>query len=176
MRRRFAVLVVCTANICRSPLAELLLTARLDRRRFEVASAGVRGWEDHPIDESVQQQALRLGVDGSSFRSRPLLSVHVANADLILTATREHRGGVLELDPTALRRTFTLREFAALGHEVAAGPDLPELVRTAASRRSTGPVDIDVPDPFRAEPDTHRRVADLVDDSVRDIARHLGHV
>ena len=38
---RFAILAVCTANICRSPMIEALLRARLDDDKFEVASAGV---------------------------------------------------------------------------------------------------------------------------------------
>jgi protein-tyrosine phosphatase len=42
---RFAILAVCTANICRSPMMEALLRARLDPRQFEVASAGVKGWD-----------------------------------------------------------------------------------------------------------------------------------
>lgn len=163
MRQRFAILVVCTANICRSPLAELLLTDRLDHRRFEVASAGVRGWVDEPMDVAVQQEARRLGVDPDRFRSRRLEAAHVEVADLVLTATREHRAGVLELAPTALRRTFTLREFAT----VAAGVDvetLDELVPAVAAVRSTAGADIDVPDPYRRGPGMHRSVADLIDE------------
>lgn len=172
MRHRFAILVVCTANICRSPLAELLLAARLDLRRFEVASAGVRGWHDQPMDPAVQEQARRLGLEPDGFRSRPLQREHVAVADLVLTATREHRGGVLDLDPTALRRTFTLREFAAVAPAVESD-DLPTLVRTAASHRSTAPKDVDVPDPYRTDASTHHRVADMIDEATGLVARHL---
>lgn len=173
MRQRFAILVVCTANICRSPLAELLLADRLDLRRFEVASAGVRGWRDQPMDEAVQQQARRLGLDPSGFRSRPLLAEYVASADLVLTATREHRAGVLELTPTALRRTYTLREFAALGRQ-SAGDAPEEIVRRVSRNRSVAGPDIDVPDPYRAGDEVHREVADLIDAATTDIAEALG--
>ncbi len=173
MRQRFAILVVCTANICRSPLAELLLTDRLDQRRFEVASAGVRGWRDQPMDEAVQHEARRLGLDPSEFRSRPLLAEHITSADLVLTATKEHRAGVLELAPTALRRTYTLREFAVLGRR--SGIGAPEdVVREVSRNRSFAGPDIDVPDPYRADVGMHREVADLIDEATAAVVDGLG--
>lgn len=172
MRQRFAILVVCTANICRSPLAELLLTDRLDQRRFEVASAGVRGWRDHPMDDAVQQEARRLGLDPTEFRSRPLRAEHIASADLVLTATKEHRAGVLELVPTALRRTYTLREFAAVGCEVpVAAPE--EVVAAVSRNRSQAGPDIDVPDPFRGDAAAHRLAADLIDAATAGVVEAL---
>lgn len=172
MRHRFAILVVCTANICRSPLAELLLASRLDLRRFEVASAGVRGWQSQPMDAAVQTQAVRLGLDPEPFRSRPLRAEHVAVADLVLTATREHRAGVLDLDPTALRRTFTLREFARLA-PLLDGAELEDLTRAAAASRALAGPDVDVPDPYRADQSMHRRVAELIDEATDVIGRRL---
>lgn len=163
---------MCTANVCRSPLMELLLKERLDTSAFEVASAGVMGWRDAPVDSMVRLELARLGIDGSDFRSQPLQVHHVRGADLVLTATKEHRSAVLELDPGALRKTFTLLEFAALveGHEATR---LPDLVADAARRRSTGPARADVPDPFRRSPAVHRSTADLIDDATASIARTL---
>lgn len=166
---RWSILTVCTANVCRSPLMELLLRDRLDPARFEVASAGVQGWHDDPVDSMVRLELARLGVDGSSFRSRPLHPAHVAAADVVVTATREHRAAVLELDPGALRRTFTLLELAALVQDRTAS-SLPELVADAARRRSTAPDTLDVPDPFRRSPAVHRRTADLIDDATARLA------
>ena len=173
MRQRFAILLVCTANICRSPLAELLLTARLDQHRFEVASAGILGWEDHPMDVPVKEQARRLGVDPDSFRSRRIVADHLSVADLVLTATRQHRASVLELDPAALRRTFTLREFAELVSQTP-GSDLPGMVREVSTRRSSAPKDVDIPDPYRGGGPMHREAADLIDDATRTIADRIG--
>ncbi len=154
---------------------ELLLRDRLDERRYEVASAGVMGWRGAPVDSMVRLELARLEVDGSQFRSRPLRPEHVVAADLVLTATKEHRASVLELDPGALRKSFTLLEFAALvdGHRA---PTLPELVADAARRRSTGPSESDVPDPYRRPPAAHRRAADLIDDATASIARTLHDV
>lgn len=170
---RWTILTVCTANICRSPMMELLLRDRLDESVFEVASAGVQGWRGAPVDSMVRVELARLGVDSSAFRSRPVRPEHIRFSDLVLTATKEHRAAVLDLDPAGLRKTFTVREFAALveGRE---GGALPDLVSDAARRRSTAPSDSDVPDPFRRSPQVHREVADLIDEATADLAHVLG--
>ena len=96
----FDILVVCTGNICRSPLAGLLLRRGLDDRLgavahgFEVASAGTWGLENHPMDDATLAVASCMGLDGSGFRSRRLTEDHLAVPDLVLTATREHRTAV----------------------------------------------------------------------------------
>lgn len=170
--RRFAVLAVCTANICRSPIMEILLRDRLDRQRFEVASAGVRGWDRQPMDPSAAAELQRLGHASDTFRSHPIDSYLVDSSDLILTATREHRSDVLVTNPKALRRTFTLLEFATLSGLVEAG-DAQSLVASAAQRRSLAPADVDVSDPYRRGPDVHRATADQIDAAVATVAQRL---
>ncbi len=170
--KRFTILTVCTANICRSPLMEILLRARLDPERFAVASAGVRGWDAAPVDSMVVLEIARLGHDASVHRSRTLDVHHVEQAELVLTAAREHRASVLAMSPRALRKTFTLREFAALIDGL--GSDsLEDLVSDASRRRSTGPADVDVPDPYMRGPDVHRDVADQIAASVATVADRL---
>jgi protein-tyrosine phosphatase len=172
---RFAVLAVCTANICRSPIMEILLRERLDRERFEVASAGVRGWDRQPMDPSAATELQRLGHASDTFRSHPIDSYLVESADLVLTATREHRSEVLAVSPKALRRTFTLLEFAALAEltELVEAGDPEALVARAAQRRSLAPTDVDVRDPYRRGADVHRATADQIDAAVATIAQRL---
>lgn len=169
---RFAILAVCTANICRSPMIEALLRAQLEDAQFEVASAGVRGWDRQPMDAMAAMELLRLGHSAETFRSHAIDSYLVDSADLILTATQSHRSDVLSLNPRALRRTFTLREFAALC-DVVQGDDPHALVAEAARRRSQAPADIDIGDPYRRSPDVHRAVADQIDAAVRTISDRL---
>lgn len=169
---RFAILAVCTANICRSPMIEALLRAQLESAQFEVASAGVRGWDRQPMDAMAAMELLRLGHSAESFRSHAIDSYLVDSADLILTATQSHRSDVLSLNPRALRRTFTLREFAALC-DLVQGDDPQTLVAEAARRRSQAPADIDIGDPYRRSPDVHRETADQIDAAVRTISDRL---
>lgn len=169
---RFAILAICTANICRSPMIEALLRARLDGDRYEVASAGVQGWDRQPMDAMAAMELMRLGHTNTTFRSHALDSYLIDSADLILTATRGHRSEVLGLNPRALRRTFTLLEFAALTG-IVEETDPTVLVAEAARQRSKGPTDIDIGDPYRRSPDVHRRVADQIDAAVTTVSDRL---
>jgi protein-tyrosine phosphatase len=170
--RRFTILAVCTANICRSPMMEILLRASLDTDRFEVASAGVRGWESQPMDVAAAAELKRLGHSAETFSSQPIDSYLVDSADLILTATRQHRSEVLALNPQALRRSFTLVEFAALTGLVD-GDSPADLVAQAAQRRSLAPAQADIRDPYRRGPSVHRETADDIAAAVATITTRL---
>ena len=175
MGRRFAVLAVCTANICRSPIMEALLRDRLDQDVFEIASAGTRGWDRQPMDTMAAMELMRLGMRPGNFRSHPIDSYLVESAGLILTAARVHRSDILSTSPQALRRTFTLREFALLAPTVDA-PDLESFVAEAARARGTVRGDLDVDDPYRRSPEVHRAVADQIDEACRVVADRLNDV
>jgi len=170
---QFRILAVCTANICRSPMVEILLRQRLDPAVFVVASAGVQGWRDAPVDSMVVLELERLGARADGFASRALESQLVTDADLILTATRDHRSVVLGRYPGALRRTFTLREFAELVENMVDVSSPEEMVAAAYLRRSEAGNDLDLPDPFRRPPDVHRTVADQIVEAVRIVAERL---
>ena len=109
----FAVLVVCTANICRSPMFEALL--RRDVAEFDtpirVESAGIIEW-DEPVDAGAVEVMATRELDLSAHRSRPVTSIPLGQFDLILTMTREQLRTVAVEQPRLLPRTFTLKEFA----------------------------------------------------------------
>lgn len=131
------ILTVCTGNICRSPLAEVLLATRLADVGADVASAGTRGLRSAPMTPEAVSLADQLGVPherAAAHRSRFLTEQHLASPDLIVTATREHRRHVVELAPTRMRSTFTVREFARL-----AAPLSTEQLAEAAGRAGSDP-------------------------------------
>lgn len=172
----FRVLCVCVGNVCRSPLAERLLSAYLDetlgdlRDRVIVSSAGVRALVGNPMDPSSVSQLARLGGNSGLFVSRQLTAGDLVGADLVLTASKSLRSRVLEQVPGALHRTFTLREFASLagGVEVTSPA---ALVSQASRFRATAQVDdYDVHDPIGASEQVHREVADVIDSAVSVIA------
>lgn len=170
--RVFSILVVCTANICRSPLAEHLLRRALaeapgNQPEFEVVSAGILGWVHAPMDPLAAAELRRLGGDPGEFRSQSFRAVDAIAVDLVLTATLEQRAAVLQEVPEVLRRTFTLLEMANLVSEVPQVHGLVgaprELVRQAAAYRGTANLALyDVPDPYGHGPRAHRATADLI--------------
>lgn len=116
---RFRVLFVCTGNICRSPLAERLTRAALGPCPvLDVTSAGTGAEPGIPMARHARRVLTGLGADPGGFRSRGLTSALVATADLVLTATREHRARAVTMQPSAAVRTFTLVEFGVLADAV----------------------------------------------------------
>lgn len=117
------ILFVCTGNICRSPTAERLATAygsRYGLTDFTASSAGTRALVAHPIHPEAALVLSRLGGDASEFASRQVTPAIAADADLVLTMTRDHRTEVLRLAPKQLHRAFTLHEAARLVSECGA--------------------------------------------------------
>jgi protein-tyrosine phosphatase len=173
----FRILVVCLGNVCRSPLAERVLRKRFDgllgdrASSVEVSSAGVRALVGHPMDERTAAELVRLGGHPDGFEATQITEVMVKDADLVLTASTALRSLVLAQAPRALRRTFTIREFATLVTADGPGGSKDGLVACAASLRGHVTVnDSDIRDPFGQPRWVHRRVADLVDESCTTIA------
>ena len=107
------VLLVCTGNICRSPLAAALLQRALTDRGIEgmdVSSAGTGAWDGAPVSEGAYLVGLERGLDLSAHRARLLTRELVEEADLVLTMARHHRARVDELGGEG--RVFVLGEYA----------------------------------------------------------------
>lgn len=176
----FRILTVCTGNICRSPVAERLLQAGLGDT-VEVGSAGVRAMVGDPIHPEMVALLEQSGVPADGFAARQVPPADVRAADLVLALTRAHRAQLVQEVPAALRRSFTLLEFA----RIVASPDLPpvpagsvgvrlrDLVPLAARHRSlAGVADAhDVPDPYGRDSVAYALAFALIRDAVDTIVR-----
>jgi protein-tyrosine phosphatase len=164
----FRILTVCTGNICRSPLAEQLLRARLASLDVKVKSAGVSALVGVGMPDPALALATRLGVtDASSHVAQQVTADLVRGADLVLAMSREHRRALVELTPAATRKTFTIRELAniaagisddELRSEVVGTTEAVDALRAAIGLASAlrgvveplpSPDDLDVIDPYR---------------------------
>ena len=149
------VLVVCTGNICRSPMGEVLLRAQLARRGVgaTVQSAGTLAWGGSATGEAVEVMATR-GLDLAGHRSQELTAALVADADLVIGMTRNHVWGVTAHEPGAASRAFVIGELVRLGPLVgsrAGGESVRDWAARVAERRGDGPIGRagdDVADPY----------------------------
>lgn len=193
------ILTVCTGNICRSPVAERLLQAGLDQvlpGGFEVRSAGTRAMVGGPIQPLSADIVRMYGGTDKAFAARQLTARILRDTDIVLTMTSKHRGEVLQLDASLLKRTFTIREFARMlealeERDAAAEPsdaaasaekasDAGTLWRGLSARLASvrhlalaaDSADNEVIDPYKRGPEVYRQMEDELAPAILTILRY----
>jgi len=91
--------VVCTGNICRSPIGEVVLRAKLADAGVDdivVTSSGTSGWHiGDPMDSRAAAALARRGYDGSAHRAQEFRSRWFADRDLVLAMDSGHLSALL---------------------------------------------------------------------------------
>jgi len=102
------ILTLCVGNICRSPLAQVLLARELPDRT--VWSAGLGALVGHPADPISKALALENGLDLSGHRAQQVNSLMCQRADLILVMEQHHRFQLERRYPLARGKVFCLAD------------------------------------------------------------------
>ncbi len=161
--------MVCTGNLCRSPMATALLRHELetcDCRDVEVVSAGT--WAG--VGSPATSEAVRLlgdrGIELSSHRSRSLSPDDVASADLVVAMTSVHVREILELGPDSAHKVVMLKEICEMdpGDVPADASRSERLNALLAATRPAPRRDLDVDDPMGFSAGAYERC-------VRDLER-----
>jgi|SRR6266702_1603708 len=179
MDGKAGVLVLCAANVCRSPMAAALLARRLAALgvRVPVRSAGVLRDGDPPLPEVVSVMAT-YGLDTASHRSHAVAAAELAAAELILGMTRDGVRHAVVTAPEVWPRAFTLKELIRRGERIGPRPHGEPLAgwlsRAHADRErrdllGDSPED-DVADPAGGPPEGYANAAALLDGLVRRLA------
>ncbi|MBF0168702.1 MAG: low molecular weight phosphotyrosine protein phosphatase [Alphaproteobacteria bacterium] len=151
----YAVLFVCTGNICRSPTADgvfrrLVAEAGLDGR-IRIDSAGVSGWHaGEPPDLRTQEAARDRGYDLSGLRARAVEPSDFSKFDLLLAMDSGHEETLKRQAPNGTRERIRL--FMSFAPEMGAR---------------------DVPDPYYGGADGFTHVLDLIEAACRGLLRHV---
>lgn len=101
------ILVVCTANICRSPMGEHLLRQRLKGMTVEVDSAGVSGQHGIEADPVVQKMLIEKGISEiEKHKSKPIVSGMSGQYDLFLCMESHHLSDIQQIMPSITGRAY----------------------------------------------------------------------
>ncbi|WP_327205478.1 MULTISPECIES: low molecular weight protein-tyrosine-phosphatase [unclassified Rathayibacter] len=149
----FAVCFVCTGNICRSPMAEVVLRSLADRAGLasviEISSAGTGEWH---LGEHADDRALaaleRRGLDGARHRAQLFDPVRFDEFDLVVALDHGHERA--------------LRSWARTD------VDRQKVRRLLAFEPSLSPQG-DVPDPYYSDAAAFDRVLSLIESACRSL-------
>ncbi len=152
--RKYSVLMVCTANICRSPMAAGLLSQAMDRvglkRHVRVDSAGTHALKGQRPDARAQKVVRKMGVELKSMRARQFTQVDFEAHDLILCMDRRHHDALSEKCPEDQRHKLGLiMDFA---------PDV---------------VEGEVPDPYYGNVAGFERVAGMLEAAMEGVTARI---
>ena len=178
------VLFICTGNICRSPMGELLFRTYTQGTSLEIGSAGTHSLVGHGIDPSSKALMYAVGIDSSQFRSTQLTQDIADNSDLILCFEPEQRHNIVIIAPTALPYTFTLTDFSNMcaycaQHNMITGATIQERLQSVIDQsmqiRPMLPPSATIPDPYRKNFEAFRSVARVTNDAIRNILRSISY-
>ncbi|HBQ1035688.1 TPA: protein tyrosine phosphatase [Klebsiella variicola] len=140
-----SILIVCTGNICRSPIGERYLQKLLPNRK--IASAGVMALTDHDADESASKIAIKHNLSLDGHKGRQFTSSLARQYDLILAMERSHIEQISQIAPEARGKTMLFGQW--IGKR-------------------------DIPDPYRKSEEAFASVYDLIEQASKLWAEKLG--
>lgn len=147
------IVIVCTGNTCRSPIAEALLKQGLESidenlKNYKIHSAGISTVEGLKASRNSIEVLKEANIDLENHRSTPLTYEMIKEANIVLTMTKAHKDIIIDSLPEFKEKIFTLREFAD-GEE------------------------IDIIDPFGGDLEVYKRTAYDIHDSIKKILEKI---
>jgi len=111
------LLFVCSGNICRSPLAEVMAKAALSAEGIDavVQSCGTSALTGQRAEAGARDEATKLGLVLDAHRAQPVTRELVTNATLVVCVTDRHRDHVRQFFPRERDKIVSFDEVAGLG-------------------------------------------------------------
>jgi protein-tyrosine-phosphatase len=117
-----SILFICSANMCRSPMAEALFANLLKQRAtdmdWQVSSAGVWAYDGNRASEGAVKALQRIGIDLSNHRSQSISKDMMLENDLILVMERNHKEALQAAYPKLAYKIYLLAEMVGMSHDI----------------------------------------------------------
>lgn len=157
----FRIAIVCLGNICRSPMAEVVLADRIERAgladQVTVASSGTGHWHvGDPMDERAAATLTAAGYDATRHRAQTFTADWYGEHDLLLAMDRSNRADITDLAPT-VEAQGQVRMFREFDPEASADDD-------------------EVPDPWYGGPEGFAEVLTMVERTAEEIVAQLPEI
>ncbi len=157
----YRICVVCLGNICRSPMAEIILGNEIRMAgladRVTVDSAGTGDWHlGEPMDRGARKELARRGYDGSGHEARQIQADWLPDYDLLLAMDR--------------------RNLATLQRMAAGQQHLANRIALLRSFDPEAPPDAEVPDPYGGGPDEFAVVFEQVQAAAEALTAQLAEL
>jgi len=166
----YRILLVCLGNICRSPMAEVILRDEIAQAglggKVTVESAGTGDWHvGGPMDERARTELHRRGYDGSQHVARQITPSWLPGYDLFV---------VMDQRNLANLRQMATSQPGPAGPGRAADPDLADgRIRLMRSFDPAAEPDAEVPDPYHGGPAEYEETFELVQAAARGLTARL---
>ena len=166
--------MVCTGNICRSPMAEVMLRDEVERRGcddIEVASAGTWAGFGNPAQPEACEVMRSKGIDLEGHRSRPVDPEELADADLVIAMTSVHARELNQLSNEVGTKMVLMKEFVEMEVEKCLSSARDDRLKTLlAGRRPEPRRALDLDDPMGLPVFAYERAANEIDTGIRRLA------
>ena len=116
------VMFICTGNICRSAMAEVMLKDKIEKDeklkgKIEVYSAGTFACAGEASTYSAIEVMEEYGIDLKKHRATQLRESKIEGMDVVLCATVSHKNMVIRMYPELREKTYTMKEYAGYNKE-----------------------------------------------------------
>ncbi len=159
------ILFVCTANICRSPTAELIARSRYGEAIDAFRSAGFLR-AGNAVPDKLVSVLLDRGIDASAHRSSKVDAETLDASDLVLTMESSHIQEAAVIAPSTFPKMLPLKEAASLIRPGDAIVDVLERLNTDRDTTRYLGREFDVADPYGKNTKAYREAVDEIDELV----------